>query len=88
METFWAALDSSASDLRVGAMTEGIGRAWRRMAPREKGWGGAWRRVRLSSAMDLPQIMRSRPSRLDSWIIFPDVAAMKVWKGLTTILKT
>jgi hypothetical protein len=40
------------------------------MAPRAESWGGAWRCVWLSLTTDLPQIMRSRPCRPDSWILF------------------
>jgi hypothetical protein len=43
--------------------------------------------VRLSSAADLPQIIRSGPCRPDSGIVFPDVAVMKAWKRLIAILK-
>jgi hypothetical protein len=43
--------------------------------------------VRLSSAPDLLQIRRSGPCRPYSWIVLPDVAAMKAWKKLTAILK-
>jgi hypothetical protein len=43
--------------------------------------------VWLSSAANLPPIIRSVPCRLDSGIDFQDVATMKVWKRLTTILK-
>jgi len=43
--------------------------------------------VRLSASGDLPQIKRFIPCIPDSGIIFPDVAAMKVWKRLTAILK-
>jgi hypothetical protein len=54
MKTFWTALDRSAADLSIGAITEGIGLGWRRVATGAESLGGAWRRVRLSSVADLP----------------------------------
>jgi len=80
-------LESSTADLRIDAVTEGIGLVWRRVTARAESWDGTWRPVRLSSAADLPQIIRSRPCRTDSGIVFPNVAVMKAWKRLTTILK-
>jgi hypothetical protein len=87
METFWTALESSTTDLRIDAVTEGIGLVWRRVTTRAERWDDTWRPVWLSSAADLPQIIRSGPCRTDSRIVFPDVAAMKAWKRLTAILK-
>ncbi|WP_207634519.1 hypothetical protein, partial [Candidatus Frankia alpina] len=80
METFWTALESSTADLRIAAITEGIGLVWRRVAARVERWDGTWRPVRLSAAADLLQIIRSVPCRPDSGIGFPDVATMKAWK--------
>jgi hypothetical protein len=59
------ALDRFAVNLSIGTVTEGIGLGWRRVAARAESLGDTWRHVRLSSAADLPQIIRSGPCRSD-----------------------
>jgi hypothetical protein len=81
------ALECPSPDMSIGAITEAIGRVWRLVTARAVCLRGTWRHVRLSSAVDLPQIIRFGPCRPNSGIVFPDVVAMKAWKRLTTILK-
>jgi hypothetical protein len=87
MTVISAAMEFASLDLLIGAVTEGIGRVWRRVTTRAVCLTGTCRHVRLWSGANLLQIIRSIPYRVESRIGFPDVAAMKGWKGLTTILK-
>jgi hypothetical protein len=82
-----AALECASPDMSIGVVIEAIGRVWRRVTVWIVCLRGTWRSVRLSSVADLPQIIRSGPCRPNYEIIFPNVAAMKAWKRLTTILK-
>jgi hypothetical protein len=88
MTVISADLDCKSPYLSTSTVMEAIGLIWRCVIARAMCLRGMWRHVRLSSATDLPRIIRSIPCKPDSEIGFLYVVAMKAWKRQTSIFKT